>query len=1143
MAFATLKFSRSRFSCLSILFIVIACLAGFASALQAQTAHFSGAVRTPGGTKAEANRKALAAQIGMGALPNDIQTTHGDFGPVNVGSSSTSPIAMVFTFDAAVTLGSTAVLTQGATDLDFTDAGGDTCTPNTAYNAGGTCTINVTFKPRYPGVRYGAAELLDTSGNLLANGYVQGTGVGPQVTFANSTSGVYLPGTQTTLDSPFSYPAGITVDSSGNVFVADRQKAAVTEVLAAGGYTTVKTLGTGFFYPFSVAVDGSGNVFVADSANKAVKEILAAGGYTTIKTLGSGFSYPVGVAVDGSGNVFVADHDRSVKEIVAADGYTTVKTLYSGSGDAASVAVDGIGNVFVIFVGAWGSGTVKEIVAAGGYTTVKTLASGIHHFDTWYVYPGIAVDGIGNVFYSESGDDDKWYSRGSVKEIVAAGGYATIKTLADHIYYLNGLALDGSGNVFYCHGESFIGAAVTRLDYADPPSLDFIGASVGVQSSNSPQTVTVSNTGNADLTFPIPTADRNPGISSGFTLDSATTCPDLSVSSATGTLAAGASCLYAVDFTPAALESYSGSLTLSDNSLNATPSATQAIPLTGTGIEPHLAFTTPPPAKLDVGQGPGTVAVSVEDSRNNVMTASSATITLTVAGPNSYAKVYTATASSGTATFSSLALLSTVGSYSYTATDTPDGLTQAVATESVFAPHLAFTTPPPANLQVGHAPGTVAVSVEDANNNVMTTSSATVTLTVTGPNSYDKVYTATASSGIATFTSLESLHTLGSYSYTATDVPDGLTQTVATESVFALPPFGAIGLAVDSVTFSTTVAQSGSLLVNGWAADPQDGSPVADVKVYIDWKLIGTPQLGILRPDVAAKTNNDAYILSGFHLVHAASSLSLGTHQVTVAATDSYGKSVMLGLRYFTVAAAAAAGAPFGQLGLAVDSVTFSTTVGQSDSLMVKGWVADPQDGAPLSNVAVYIDGTSIGTPTLGIARSDVAAVRGNAYFHSGYQLLYPAASLALGTHQVTVVAVDSGGRSTTFGPRTFTVAATAGLGSPFGAFKALDSVTSSTTVSQADSLKVTGWVADPQDGAPLSNVKVYVDGTSIGTPTLGISRPDVAAAYGSAYLNSGYKLLYPASSLSLGEHVVTVVAVDSGGRSTTLEPRIITVQ
>jgi hypothetical protein len=102
--------------------------------------------------------------------------------------------------------------------------------------------------------------------------------------------------------------------------------------------------------------------------------------------------------------------------------------------------------------------------------------------------------------------------------------------------------------------------------------------------------------------------------------------------------------------------------------------------------------------------------------------------------------------------------------------------------------------------------------------------------------------------------------------------------------------------------------------------------------------------------------------------------------------------------------------------------VTKGAIVAQSDSVVVKGWAADLVDGAPLSNVKVYIDGNLVATPTLGIARPDVAAVEGAAYLNSGYQLSYSAAALALGSHSVTVIAIDSGARSTTFGPLTFTV-------------------------------------------------------------------------------------------------------------------------
>jgi hypothetical protein len=212
--------------------------------------------------------------------------------------------------------------------------------------------------------------------------------------------------------------------------------------------------------------------------------------------------------------------------------------------------------------------------------------------------------------------------------------------------------------------------------------------------------------------------------------------------------------------------------------------------------------------------------------------------------------------------------------------------------------------------------------------------------------------------------------------------------------------------------------------VRGWVADPVDGSPLSNVKVYIDGSLIGTPTLGLARPDVAAYFNNPSYTNSGFQFTYSAATLAAGTHTVTVVAIDSGGRSTTFGPATITVASgSSAAGPPVGDLDVAVDSSTSSTTIPNSDSLLISGWVADPLDGAPMSNVKVYIDGSLIGTPTLGIARPDVASYFNRAaYTNSGYQLIYSAATLSTGTHTVTVVAIDSASRSTTFGPLTITV-------------------------------------------------------------------------------------------------------------------------
>ena len=288
-----------------------------------------------------------------------------DFGTVAIGQTSAA-IPLTFTFDSGGTISSPVALTQGAAGLDFTVASGGTCTAGTSYSTGNTCTVNVTFTPKFAGLRNGAVLLQDGSGNTIATGYVHGIGSGPQVSF--------LPGSQDTLGGGFSDFTGVAVDGSGNVFVADYGNNAVNEIPSRLRYLhCVKTLGGGFTYPYGVAVDGSGNVFVADTGNNAVKEILAAGatprsrrwaaastcplawrwtGAATSSSpirqqrgagdsgggrlhhgqdVGQRLLRPTGVAVDGSGNVFVADTGNdAVKEILAVLAVTATTHQHVG---------------------------------------------------------------------------------------------------------------------------------------------------------------------------------------------------------------------------------------------------------------------------------------------------------------------------------------------------------------------------------------------------------------------------------------------------------------------------------------------------------------------------------------------------------------------------------------------------------------------------------------------------------------------------------------------------------------------------------------------------------------------------------------------------------------------------------------------
>jgi streptogramin lyase len=294
-------------------------------------------------------------------------------------------------------------------------------------------------------------------------------------------------------------PAGMAIDSSGNLYVADGYANTIRKIAPGGIVTTLA--GTGgvsgssdgagsaalFSSPVGVAVDTNGNIYVADSANSTVRKITPSGVVTTLAGtpgvigfadgIGSSaqFDRPYGVAVDSSGNVFVSDLVYCFIRKITPSGVVTSFAgmpigpgFSDGTGSAAvfahpnGLAVDANGNVYVADQD---NNAIRKITPAGVVTTLtghypqKGYADGTGSAATFNRPGGVAVDGSGNVFVADTGNFTirMITSNGVVTTLAGAAGTqgsSDGRGSTASFNYSGGPAVDGGGNLYVSDGGS-----------------------------------------------------------------------------------------------------------------------------------------------------------------------------------------------------------------------------------------------------------------------------------------------------------------------------------------------------------------------------------------------------------------------------------------------------------------------------------------------------------------------------------------------------------------------------------------------------------------------------------------------------------------------------------------------------------------
>jgi hypothetical protein len=600
---------------------------------------------------------------------------------------------------------------------DFT-VGAPVCVPG--VNVSGTvCSAPVSFVPTLAGLRTSSLTFTDSNGSVVAGLF--GVGLAPAASLLPGlTSTVAGTGTEgatgdgaAATSAELNMPTATTVDSQGNVYIADTANNEVRKITPGG--TITRIAGTGVMgssgdgalataatlnAPAGVALDAARNIYIADTGNNKIRMVDAvSGNISTVAGTGTAgytgdqgapatatLNGPTQVAWAQTGALYVADTGNSaVRAIALKESLITTVAGSSnagfdgdgGPGQAAQlqnprgVAVDNAGNVYIADTG----NNRVRLLTEGVITTIAGQQGGGYIGDGSAVATelnapaGLAADSAGDLYIADTQNERIRMISGS--QISTIAGTATTGATGDNgtsaVATLNapmGIALDSLGNVYIADTRN----NKVREINVNTNSLTF--KTLNPTESSPVQTVSLFDSGNQPLSLtsvsPLAGYIEQPSASG-------TDCTPTPV-----TLAAGGSCNLNIVFNPPTVGTYNGAITLSDNA-QGSATAAQSIAVQGTSAIVYTATLTLPNAATA-----GT-AISGQLTVNNPVATYVGRMTFTSTDPQAVLPAnYTFTTSDNGA-HAITVTLKTVGPQCVTATDTVDPTVTSTACTNVSA--------------------------------------------------------------------------------------------------------------------------------------------------------------------------------------------------------------------------------------------------------------------------------------------------------------------------------------------------------------------------------------------------------------------------------------------------------------------------
>jgi sugar lactone lactonase YvrE len=456
--------------------------------------------------------------------------------PVNLGSiinvgQTGSPVQFNFEYNAPVTLSGFQIVTQGDVSTEVIQSNGGSCTngKHTNLGLGGqaispyfpyTCTESFYGNPKYPGVRSSAIQVKGPTAAILASTPVYQTGfAGVEVTY---------PLDQTITATNLLQPQAVAISGLNNtVYVSDSQSGKVYSAAGLGGatLTPVSTGAVTLTTPLGLALDGAGNLFIADYDGAQIVEVpTTTGAAPSVVKTGGLLQHPLAVAFDYVGNLYIGDAGPAgINASVGEPGYI-VKVPVGGAPFKMTIPA----NVQVIF---------PQALATDPYTTALLIGDAgdpsVGVGQIIQLYPnGTAGSGVIPGVTNPSG-----LSFDQAEQLYVLDGTANTITVIPAItstqpihllQFDNSMLTAASGFASSAGGQSFVianlaGPGSSNLVRLNGNRSTLAFGSVKVGSQSQPQTATVYNIGNLNLTLASPYYTTN-GANPAFSILGSTQC-------------------------------------------------------------------------------------------------------------------------------------------------------------------------------------------------------------------------------------------------------------------------------------------------------------------------------------------------------------------------------------------------------------------------------------------------------------------------------------------------------------------------------------------------------------------------------------------------------------------------------------------